>query len=187
MLVAYLDEKDEASKEIFSAFAELHRDDYLFGISHDAASVPAVTPPAVVLYKSFDEGRNDYEGVITAEGLNDFVADHSTPLLDEISPDNFAMYSEAGLPLAFIFVESTDPKREAITKAIEPIAREYKGTINFVWIDATKVSPPSVYFSRLIIFTEMFPLRTNSLEITPNHLTCSNRSGPLSLSRTFRP
>lgn len=56
------------------------------------------------------------------------------------------MYSESALPLAYIFVEATDPAREAITKAIEPIAREHKGKINFVWIDATKVS--KILFNR---------------------------------------
>ena len=61
---------------------------------------------------------------------------------DEISPDNFATYAEAGIPLAYVFVPSTDPKRAEIVKALEPVAREHKGKVNFVWIDAVKVRCP---------------------------------------------
>jgi protein disulfide-isomerase A1 len=56
------------------------------------------------------------------------------PLLDEISPENFASYAEAGVPLAYIFVEATDPKREALVKSIEPVARKHKGKVNFVCV-----------------------------------------------------
>lgn len=137
-MIAYLDAADAASVATFSAFADAHRDDYLFGISYDSAATAKVTVPTVVLYKTFDEGRNDLAEPLTAAGLAKFAKDHSVPLLDEISPDNFAMYSEAGLPLAYIFIEATNPERAAITKAIEPVAREHKGKLNFVWIDATK-------------------------------------------------
>ncbi|KAM0748041.1 protein disulfide isomerase [Meredithblackwellia eburnea MCA 4105] len=140
VLIAYLDASDETSKQAFSDFADNHRDDYLFGISTDSAAAAKVETPTVVLYKTFDEGRNDLPGAVSAVKLAEFVREHSVPLLDEISPENFALYAEAGIPLAYIFVEATDAKREEITKSIEPIARENKGKINFVWIDALKFS-----------------------------------------------
>ncbi|CEQ41766.1 SPOSA6832_03516 [Sporobolomyces salmonicolor] len=140
VIIAYVDESDEATKTTFNNFADLYRDDYLFGLSTEpaVAAVANVKAPAVVLYKTFDEGRNELDGKITDDSLFLFAKEHSVPLLDEISPDNFAMYAEAGIPLAYIFVESSNPKREQIVKAIEPIAREHKGKINFVWIDANK-------------------------------------------------
>lgn len=93
----------------------------------------------MVMYKTFDEGRNDFTASFTREGLADFVGEHSVPLLDEISPENFALYSEARIPLAYIFIGTDDPNRAALVKSVEPVAREYKGTINFVWIDTNKV------------------------------------------------
>jgi len=142
VIIAYVESSDSKNKDIFNSFAEQHRDDYLFGISSDSSVISAadVAPPAVVLYKTFDEGRNNLVGSFTPEGLSSFVKDHATPLLDEISPENFASYAEANLPLAYIFVEATDPNREAVVSAIEPVAREHKGKINFVWIDAAKFS-----------------------------------------------
>ncbi|GAA5978659.1 hypothetical protein JCM11641_002803 [Rhodosporidiobolus odoratus] len=140
VLIAYVDASDSQSKQTFTEFANQHRDDYLFGVTTDVAAIAAanVKAPSVVLYKTFDEGRNDLEGKISADSLLTFAKEHSTPLLDEISPDNFATYAEAGIPLAYIFVEASNPKREEIVKAIEPVAREHKGKLNFVWIDANK-------------------------------------------------
>lgn len=186
VLIAYLDASDDASKALFADFANVHRDDYLFGVSTDSAAKAGVTVPSVVLYKTFDEGRNDFTGPLSTAALATFAKENSVPLLDEISPDNFAMYSEAGLPLAYIFVEASDPKRNDITKAIEPIAREYKGKINFVWIDATKVSFCSYFL--ILSFTHVslssfFP----SSPTTENLSTSSNLSGLHSLSKTFKP
>lgn len=92
------------------------------------------------MYKTFDEGRNDFSGSFTSEGIADFVSEHSVPLLDEISPENFALYAEAGIPLSYIFVSADDPERPALVKSLEPVARQHKGKVNFVWIDTNKVS-----------------------------------------------
>jgi len=136
VVVAYLEEGDVPNRHTFDAFAEAHRDDYLFGLSSDSSAFATanVEPPALVLYKTFDEGRNELTGSFTADGLVDFVAEHSIPLLDEITPENFAMYAEAGIPLAYIFIESEDAGRPALTKSLEPVARAHKGKINFVCV-----------------------------------------------------
>lgn len=91
------------------------------------------------MYKTFDEGRNDLVASFTSEALSDFIAEHSVPLLDEISPKNFATYVDAGLPLAYLFIPADDPAQPAMVKSLETIAREHKGDINFVWIDTNKV------------------------------------------------
>lgn len=96
-----------------------------------------------MLYKSFDEGKNvlpaEVFSSLTAESLGAWIKPHAMPLLAEISPENFAAYSEAGLPLAYIFV---DPEHKAenakLIKTLEPVASEYKGKLSFVWIDAVK-------------------------------------------------
>ena len=141
VLIAYLDEADTINKDVFSAYAESHRDDYMFGVATDPTTISSagVTPPAVVMYKTFDEGRNDFTKSFTSEALTTFVSEHAVPLLDEISPENFALYAEAGIPLAYIFIPADDANRVTLVKSIEPVAREYKGKINFVWIDTNKV------------------------------------------------
>jgi len=140
VVIAYLDASDAGNLDIFNTFAAEHRDDYLFGASYDpaVATEVGVSAPSLVLYKDFDEGRNDLTSSFTQEGILDFVGKHSVPLFDEISPSNFATYAESGLPLAYTFIEAADPKREEIIKSLESVAKAHQGSINFVWIDALK-------------------------------------------------
>lgn len=140
VVVAYLASSTDAPAPAFSALAQKHRDDYLFGLTTDKDVIEAagVTPPAVVLYKKFDEGRADYKEK-DLDNLGTFIKINSVPLIDEISGENYGKYAEAGLPLAYLFVDPTKKEqRETLVESIKPIASAHKGKVNFVWIDALK-------------------------------------------------
>ncbi|KAG2233191.1 thioredoxin-like protein [Thamnidium elegans] len=132
--------KDEASKEAFKAAANKLRDDFLFGIVTDEALAKEhkVTEfPTLVVYKQFDEGRNDKIGEFDAAKIEEFVKTNSFPLLDAIDASNFQSYAEAGLPLAYLFHDN-DELAEKLIEMATPLAQKYKGKINFVHIDANK-------------------------------------------------
>ncbi|KAI5124827.1 hypothetical protein M0805_005457 [Coniferiporia weirii] len=143
VLIAYLSSSTEAPAPEFSAAAEKHRDDYLFGFTtdEDAIKEAGVTTPAIVLYKRFDEPRIDLEThvpSVTVAEIETFVKGHSIPLVDEVGGDNYQVYVQSGLPLAYLFVDPTDEKKEEHIAALRPIAAKNKGKANFVWIDAIK-------------------------------------------------
>ena len=90
MLIAYTPAGSEPHKA-FNVFANSHRDSYLFGSTSDpkafaAAGVPTGSP-SIVLYKSFDEGKNvlpaDVFSSLTAESLGAWIKPHAMPLLAE--------------------------------------------------------------------------------------------------------
>ena len=142
--VLYVDEKEQPPAPHFIKAAEKHREDYLFGIVTDAAVAKAagVTPPALVVYKKFDEGRSDYPSAalssLSDEKLVGWLKENATPLLDEVSGENYSFYAESGLPLAYIFVDPSTEGKDAFVDTFKPLAKSYKGKINFVWIDAIK-------------------------------------------------
>lgn len=141
VVVAYLDHSDTDGLDAFTNYAESKRDDYVFGVCYDKSSIHDVSSSDVtlVLWKNFDEGRNDFHGEkLTKESISKFVNANSVPLFDELTPSNFALYNEMGLPLAYTFIEANNPKRESLIKSLEPVAKDNKGHVNFVWIDATK-------------------------------------------------
>ena len=127
--------------ETFTALAKSLRDVYTFGYVVDAdastATGEGTVTPGVVLYKKFDERKVVYGGDINAQDLTDFIKTNSVALMDDIGPDNYQSYTEAGLPLAYLFVAS-DADRAAHGPGVEKIAKEFKGRINFVYLDATK-------------------------------------------------
>jgi len=142
VVVAYLDLSDKDGLDAFTNYAESKRDDYVFGVCYDHSSihdVSALSKGSLVLWKKFDEGRNDFHGEkLTQENIAKFVNTNSVPLFDELTPSNFALYNDMGLPLAYTFIEANNPKRESLIKSLHPVAKDNKGRVNFVWIDATK-------------------------------------------------
>ncbi|CED84486.1 Protein disulfide isomerase (prolyl 4-hydroxylase beta subunit) [Phaffia rhodozyma] len=132
---------DAAPKE-FASFANANRDAFLFGHSSDL-SLASLSEPSIILYKTFDEPKlvlssAEFES-LRVESLGAWVKSNSVPLLGEIAPENFASYAEAGLPIAYVFVNPEAAKENAaLVKTLEPVAKEYKGKLSFVTIDAVK-------------------------------------------------
>ncbi|CRK14132.1 hypothetical protein BN1708_011079, partial [Verticillium longisporum] len=137
VLVAYIAADDKASNETFNKVAESLRDNYLFGGVNDAAVAEAegVKAPAIVLYKSFDEGKTTFSDMFDVEAIEKFAKTSATPLIGEVGPETYSGYMEAGLPLAYIFAETAE-EREELSKALKPIAEKQRGVINFATIDA---------------------------------------------------
>lgn len=141
--IAYLASPTDAPAAEFSATADSHRDDYLFGLTVDKAAVEAagVTPPTVVVYRSFDEPKSEYPypiSSLTKKDLEEWVKDLAIPVIDEVNGENYAIYAGSSKPLAYLFIDPTLEDKEDHIAAIKPVAAKYKSKINFVWIDAIK-------------------------------------------------
>lgn len=137
VLVAYFAADDKASNETFTQVAEGLRDNFLFGATNDAALAKAegVSQPGLVLYKSFDDGKDVFTKKFEADDIREFAKVASTPLIGEVGPETYSGYMAAGIPLAYIFAE-TPEEREEFAKELKPLALKHKGAINFATIDA---------------------------------------------------
>ncbi len=155
VLVAYLDAADKASSEVFNKAAEALRDNYPFGVSTDAslAEAEGVTAPAVVLYKDFDEGKSVFSAKFDAEAIEKFAKTSATPLIGEIGPETYSDYMSAGLPLAYIFAE-TEEERKEISEKLKPVAEAQRGVVNFGTIDAKAFG---AHAGNLNLKTDKFP------------------------------
>ena len=94
VVVAYFSADDAASNSTFTEVAEKLRDDFLFGATSDAslASAEGVKQPAIVLYKTFDEGKNTFEEKFDAEAITKFAKTAAIPLVGEVGPETYAGY-----------------------------------------------------------------------------------------------
>ncbi|KAF2869154.1 protein disulfide-isomerase [Massariosphaeria phaeospora] len=137
VLVAYFAADDKASNETFNSVANKLRDNFLFGATNDAALAKAagVEQPGLVLYKSFDDGKDVFTETFDAEAIESFAKVASTPLIGEVGPETYSGYMAAGLPLAYIFAETVE-EREELAKELKPLALKHKGAVNFATIDA---------------------------------------------------
>jgi protein disulfide-isomerase A1 len=137
VVVAFFEADDKVSNETWSTIAEANRDNYLFGACNDVALAKAegVTAPAVVLYKSFDEGKSIFAEKIEKDAVESFVKTASIPLVGEVGPETYSGYMATGLPLAYIFAE-TPEERNTLAATLKPLAELYRGKISFATIDA---------------------------------------------------
>lgn len=155
VLVAYIDASDKASNETYTKVAEQYRDSYLFGATNDAALAEAegVKAPAIVLYKQFDEGKATFTDKFEEKAIDTFAKVASTPLIGEVGPDTYSGYMSAGLPLAYIFSETAEERKE-LGETLKPLAEKYRGKINFATIDASSFG---AHAGNLNLKTDKFP------------------------------
>ncbi|KAK7470599.1 protein disulfide-isomerase precursor [Stygiomarasmius scandens] len=141
--IAYLSSPTEAPAAAFSATADKHRDDYLFGLTTDPDVIAAdeIVTPAVVVYRSFDAPKVSFPYPISeveVKDLESWMQDLAIPIIDEVSSENYQVYAQSGKPLAYLFIDPTDEKKDEYINALKPVAEEFKSKVNFVWIDAIK-------------------------------------------------
>ncbi|KAI2618901.1 protein disulfide isomerase [Hypoxylon sp. NC1633] len=155
VLVAYIDASDKSSNQTYTKVAEKLRDSYLFGATNDAALAEAegVKAPAIVLYKQFDEGKAIFTEEFDLETIKAFAQASSTPLIGEVGPDTYSGYMASGLPLAYIFSETAEERKE-LGDALKPIAEKFRGKINFATIDAQAFG---AHAGNLNLKTDKFP------------------------------
>lgn len=155
VMVGYFAADDKASNETFTSVAEQLRDEYMFGATNDAAVAEAegIKLPSIVLYKTFDEGKNKFEDKFDIEAIEKFARMAATPLVGEVGPDTYSDYMSAGIPLAYIFAE-TEEERNSLGKELKSVAEKHKGKINFATIDAKQFG---AHAGNLNLKTDKFP------------------------------
>ncbi|KAF9586295.1 protein disulfide-isomerase precursor [Lunasporangiospora selenospora] len=122
--------------EDLEAIANYYRDDFQFGLVETSPELKD-GGPGVILYKTFDEGKNILEGDFTDRSLRDFVRSNAVPILADMGPKNYMHYMDAKTPLAYLFY-STAEEREKFATDLEPLAKEMRGKLNFAFVNANK-------------------------------------------------
>lgn len=98
VIVGCFEADDKSSNTTFTEVAESLRDDYLFGATNDAKLCKAegVTLPGVVLYKTFDDGKDIYDGKFDKDDIARFTKTSAIPLVGEVGPETYAGYMAVG-------------------------------------------------------------------------------------------
>uniref|UniRef100_A0A8D0H1B9 Protein disulfide-isomerase n=1 Tax=Sphenodon punctatus TaxID=8508 RepID=A0A8D0H1B9_SPHPU len=133
----FKDVESEIAKQFLLAAESI--DDIPFGISSssDVFSKYQLSKDGVVLFKKFDEGRNNFQGEITKENLLSFIKSNQLPLVieftEQTAPKIFGGEIKTHI-LLFLpkSVEDYQSKLDNFKKAAE----SFKGKILFIFIDS---------------------------------------------------
>merc|ERR1712079_360704 len=112
--------------------------DYPFAIVSDEALFTEhdVKADGVVLFKKFDDGRNDFEGEVTDEELTKFISGNALPLVVEFNQDTAQkIFSGEVKSHLLLFVSASSDEFAGQVDIARGIAKDHKGQMLFVTIN----------------------------------------------------
>jgi len=130
----FKDQTSDGAKEFLKVAAEM--DDMPFGITSDGDvfAENKVEQDGIVLYKKFDEGKNDFDGSMDESEIRTFIAANRLPLVIEFSQESAQKIFGGDIKnhmLLFLKKEGN----EDVLKGFEGVAAGFKGKILFVYLD----------------------------------------------------
>ncbi|GFX23191.1 protein disulfide-isomerase [Trichonephila clavipes] len=137
VVVGFFKDQEGAEAKIYKNVAA-EMDDFSFGITSDDGvySELKASKDGVVLFKKFDEGRNEFDGELNEENLKKFLKSNSLPLVVEFSHETAQKIFGGDIKahnLLFISKEASD--YESKVEVFRKVAKEFKGKVLFVTIN----------------------------------------------------
>jgi len=136
-VIGFFKDLESADAKAFLGAAG-NMDDYPFAISSEAGVLEEykVEGSGIVLFKNFDEGRNDFEGEVTEEAVASFVSGNALPLVVEFNQETAQkIFSGEIKSHLLLFVSASAEDYSAKVEIAKAIAKDHKGEMLFVTIN----------------------------------------------------
>lgn len=137
-VIGFFDDLESAeAKAYLDAAMEL--DEYAFGIVNDkeCTSGLEVNQDSVVLFKNFDEKRNDLQENINKDEIKKFIASNSLPLVVEFSHQTAQKIFGGDVKAHnLLFISKSASDADQIIENFRNVAKEYKNKVLFVTINS---------------------------------------------------
>ncbi|GIY26064.1 protein disulfide-isomerase [Caerostris darwini] len=137
VVIGFFKNQDGPEAKIFKSVAT-EMDDFAFGITSDddVYSELKAFKDGVILFKKFDEGKNEYEGELNEDNLKKFLKSNSLPLVVEFSHDSAQKIFGGDIKAHnLLFISKEDSEYESRVSVFRNIAAEFKGKVLFVTIN----------------------------------------------------
>ncbi|XP_061175236.1 protein disulfide-isomerase-like isoform X2 [Saccostrea echinata] len=144
-------EKDEVVvmgffKDVTSADAKAYEeaaagiDDIPFGItsSADIFKEYEVESDGIVLFKKFDEGRNNFEGAVSADAISKFVFGNRLPIVVEFTQESAQKIFGGEIKNhILLFVKKSEKDFDTKLSDFKEAAKDFKGEVLFIYLDTS--------------------------------------------------
>jgi len=145
-VIGFFKNKESAEAKAFLEAAD-SLEDAKFGITSEDEVFKAheVDGDKLVLFKQFDEGRNDFDGKYEAAEITTFVQTNSLPILVEFNGETANKIFGGDIKRHLVlFLSSTSEDFKTQSELATKVAKEHKGKILFVYIDVSKADSKRV-------------------------------------------
>ena len=130
VVVVFFGDKESTQYKSFETFTK-SADDYLFGHTFNTEIREANNAQAntIVLFKQFDEKRNDYGGSFDVEEIKHFVTINSLPTIIKFDQKAAQKIFGENKETLFLFIKDNDEKSNNVVKVLEESSSALKGKI----------------------------------------------------------
>jgi len=132
----YKDLESGDAKAFLSAAEKLG--EFPFAIISDASALEEykVDGSGIVLFKNFDEGRNDFEGEVTDDAVVTFVSRNAVPLVIEFNQQStHKIFNGEVKSDLFLFLSASSEDYSSKIEIARSIAKDHKGEMLFIAIN----------------------------------------------------
>lgn len=137
VVIGFFKKQDSDDAKVFLDVAGAI-DDTVFGITSDEKVYDALkaTKDGVVLFKKFDEGRNDFDGKFEADALKKFIEVNSIALLSEFTQESASKLFGGDIKSHnLLFVSKSSDDFQKLHDEFRGAAEQFKGKVLFVYIN----------------------------------------------------
>eukprot|EP00742_Colponemidia_sp_Colp-10_P000679 GILJ01000739.1.p1 GENE.GILJ01000739.1~~GILJ01000739.1.p1 ORF type:complete len:489 (+),score=141.09 GILJ01000739.1:50-1516(+) len=129
-VVGFFAESDETTKKAFLDAAAAFEDvQFVYSTSADMASHLKASVPSVVLFKKFDEGKNELSDDLSADSITKFVKVNSVPLVMDFDQAAAAKIFGGDVPALLLIFNPEEESHKAAEKELRSVAEKLKGRV----------------------------------------------------------
>nr|DAZ86636.1 TPA_inf: venom-related protein PDI [Conus judaeus] len=133
----FKDQEGKGATALKKIAAEI--EDVVFGITSEDSVFKEhkMKKDGVVLFKKFDEGRNDFSGDFEGAAMSKFIKDNRFPLINEFTMEAAQKLFTGDLQShLMLFIKKEETKDTLDT--FKAVAGEFKGKVQFIYLDTAK-------------------------------------------------
>jgi len=136
VVIGFFQDPESADAQAFTKAAS-KIDDIPFGITSqaDIFKEHGLEKDGIILYKKFDEGKNKFEGDVTAEAVEKFVVANKLPLVIDFNQDSAQKIFGGDIKNHLLLFVKKSEVTDSLTEAYKTVASEFKGKVLFINID----------------------------------------------------
>lgn len=136
VVVGFFQDPESADAQAFTKVAS-KIDDVPFAITSNADIFKehGLEKDGILLYKKFDEGKNKFDGAISADAVEKFVLANKLPLVIDFNQDSAQKIFGGDLKNHLLLFVKKSEMSEGLREAYKSVANEFKGKVLFINID----------------------------------------------------
>lgn len=132
----FKDQSSDAAKAFLEIAAETDDNVFLITSTDAVFSEYKVTQDAVVLFKKFDEGRNDLTDSLTVDSIKEFVQANRLPLVTEFTQESAQKIFGGDVKThMLLFVSKKSEQFQENYNVFKDVAPGFKGKVLFIYIN----------------------------------------------------